>query len=443
MSLTLYVKLAVWAAILAALAPPAFADALKVRFQLADDVFISGELTAWDADGFDGSFGRRLWTELKVDETWRLYQKVMDQQAADQWVNLGRVLLLMSSQKRAATLAEQAFNRALRIDESAESAIEAAREQVAEIERKRRESQQAADAARLHTISPEGRPWTSDPWPLLSDQEQKAALAAMKADAERILKQAGIAATPLETDHFLLYTDVARPEAAPWVIQLERARDALGVLLSAGEPPGRSGGAAPQVWGKVVVLVFKDQDRFRLVEAESFKQLVPQATIAVCHPSGPKAFVCMHKSEDGELLQWEMVHETVHALLHRHRSPRRLPAWANEGLAEYVTGLALRNSSVGAQRRAQGLRFIRDGRDVNAILGLSYADQTWPGPDGVGLAVGGLLVELLLRDQPREFVAWLDAVKTGQEWEPALRKKIGAGRAEFAATASQYYKVND
>ncbi len=65
-----------------------------VRFRLADGVQVSGQMTAWDAGGFDGSFGRRLWTELMADDVWRLYVAVMDQSDASQWVDLGGALLL-------------------------------------------------------------------------------------------------------------------------------------------------------------------------------------------------------------------------------------------------------------------------------------------------------------------------------------------------------------
>ena len=54
-----------------------------VRFRLADGVQVVGNMTSWDAEGFDGSFGRRLWTEITIRDVWRLYVQVMDQSEAE------------------------------------------------------------------------------------------------------------------------------------------------------------------------------------------------------------------------------------------------------------------------------------------------------------------------------------------------------------------------
>ena len=101
----------------------------RVRFQLADGVRVSGSLTSWDAEGFDGSFGRRLWVELTPDDVWRLHVAIMDPADTEHWINLGRVLLIMDGGQQAA---ERAFRRAMRIDpEGATPAIEEARKSAA------------------------------------------------------------------------------------------------------------------------------------------------------------------------------------------------------------------------------------------------------------------------------------------------------------------------
>src|SRR6185503_4129116 len=91
-----YANLAALPVVFLLLALGPLKEPLKVHFQLADGARISGEMTTWDHDSFDGSIGRRLWIDLKPDDAWDLYRRVMDQQSVDQWVNLGRVFLLMS-----------------------------------------------------------------------------------------------------------------------------------------------------------------------------------------------------------------------------------------------------------------------------------------------------------------------------------------------------------
>lgn len=441
-----HANLAGWPIIFLLLALGPLKEPLKVRFQLTDGVRVSGEMTTWDKDGFDGSFGRRLWTQIKADDVWTLHQRVMDQRSIDQWVNLGRVLLLMvHTEKKADELAENAFRRAMKLDASAATAIQQARDEAALAERKRRDSEKAASAAKLTTISPEGDPWPADPWPVLSEAEQKNAVLSMRADAERILEQAGMGLVPVETEHFLLYTDLPRTDAAKWIMQLEKTFEALQRLFQIPDSNGQKGDfrSFRGCWGKVVVLVFGEQDRFRLVEAESFKHLVPQAAVGVCHPQGPKTFINMHHQVDDAMFEWSLIRETVHAYMHRYRTPRRLPAWANEGLGEFVAALMVDDPALVKQRRKNGLEFIRGGGNINAVLDLTYAEQTWPGPQGIGFPVGALLTELMLQEKPKRYIEWVNAVKDGKDWQEALQKEFGTPRAALVETFIQYFKVND
>jgi hypothetical protein len=221
-------------------------------------------------------------------------------------------------------------------------------------------------------------------------------------------------------------------------MKLEKAMEVVDRLL------GGSANGFRGFWGKATVFVFKEQDRFRLVEADAFKHLVPQATVGICHPSGPKVSINLHyKEDDVELFEWTMIREMVHGYMHRFRTPKRLPAWANEGLAEFVTSLALKDSSFADQHRKQGLEFIRNSGNVNALLDLNYAEQTWPGPKGIGAPVGGLLVELIAKDQPKRLVDWIIAVKAGKEWEDAMPSTLGTSRTKLVETFMQFYKVND
>ncbi len=56
-------------------------EPVRVRFRLADGVAVTGSLTRWDADGFDGTFGRRQWFEFKNEYVWHVHRSVMDQES--------------------------------------------------------------------------------------------------------------------------------------------------------------------------------------------------------------------------------------------------------------------------------------------------------------------------------------------------------------------------
>ncbi len=405
-------------------------EPLRVRFRLADGVWVAGDMTAWDGEGIDGSFGRRLWSELLAEDVWKLHALVIDRGDASQWIGAGRALLGVEG---GAPWADRAFRRALAIDPGAGDRIEAARRDAAEAQRRRDEARRAH---RLETRSPEAAAWPADPWPALSDEERAEAVAAMKADAEAILRRAGLPLEPLETPRFLLYSDLERVEAARWALRLDAVEAALGRLLGVGE-------SHTVFFGKAAVFIFAEQDRFRLVEAESFDQLVRLERVGICHPVGPKVFVNLHRVSDADAFADALTRETVHGFMHRYQTPRRLPPWANEGLAAHVSGLVDGESPVVLARRRLGLEYVRRGGDVQAVLGWTYEEGGWPGPGAAGEGVAALLVELMVAQRPVEFVAWVGAVKSGKDWEAALREDYGVPRERLIETFIAYYRVND
>ena len=408
-------------------------EPLQVRFKLADGVQVRGMMTAWDPQGFDGSFGRREWTDLIANDVWTLYRRVMDDQDAGDWSDLGRVLLLVDGGD---ARAEQAFTRALRLDQAVAQRIDAARHEAEEVRRQREELQRAIEAERLNTRSPEAGPWRADPWPVLTEDEQRMARSAISNESQHIARDATLPPNPIETEYFLFYSDMPRLQAAKWALMLDKTYEEISKLVGLRDRRNI-------FWGKAAVFVFKDQDRFRLVEAESFGQLVPLKVTGMCHPVGPKVFISCYRSAEDDELAATLVRETVHGYLHRFGTPNRLPAWANEGLAEYVVGTSVKSDPVADSLRRSALQFIRGGGNVQAVLDLKYADDTWPGPNEIGRAVGFLLIELMIRENRAGFGAWVRAVKRGDDWQEALRENYGVARNRLVGVFVQYYMVND
>jgi len=425
--------LAVWAGIgvFAALGP--LKDPLPVRFRLADGVRVTGTMTAFDAEGFDGSFGRREWVELTADDVWRLQRRVMDDASALAWVNLGRVLLMIDEGDR---WAERAFRQALRHDASIEDEISEARAEAAQRIRLRRQAERVIAAERLKTGSPESEAWRADAWPPLSPQEQDAAVLTMKADARAILQRAGMELEPVETKYFLFYSDMPRAEIAKWARQLDHMYRRLAVIFDLHEQTNI-------FWGKAVIFVFGEQDRFRLVEAEAFGHLTPLSVSGLCHYRGPKTFVSFYRQPDDLQFAATLVHETVHGFMHRYRTPRRLPTWANEGFAEYLAAVVFTGSPVDQNHRRQAVDYVRRGGDVQSILELTYADGSWPGPEAIGYGVGYLMVGLMIQDRPNRFGDWVKAIKAGKAWTTALEEDFGVPRDRLIETFIRFYQVND
>jgi hypothetical protein len=415
---------------------------IRVRFRLADGVQVTGELTAWDDRGIDGSFGRRAWTAIDHRDVWALYLRVADRASSATWVELGRILLVVAiDQPNAERHAERAFARATQAAKEAGTTdavaadIAAAREEAADERAARERAAREREAERLRTTTPEATAWGASPWPPLSDDDQAAAVATMRADAARMLEEAGLQLAPVETDYFLFYSDMPRAQARRWVGELDAMYARL--LEKFDMQKGTN-----VFWGKAVIFVFNDRDRFELVEARAFGQLVPEWAHGMCHPIGPKVFVSFYRQPDDAAFAIVLVHETVHGFMHRFRTPRRLPTWANEGFADYVASILFRGSPVDSERRRQGLRWVRAGGDVNSVLSMEY-DGSWPGPGGIGYSVGYLLVELMIRERPRAFGQWVHAIKDGKEWEKALIEEFGATRDQLVEIFTRFYLVND
>ena len=196
-------------------------------------------------------------------------------------------------------------------------------------------------------------------------------------------------------------------------------------------------------WGKAVVFLTPTDDTFRAVEAAGFKSMTPKGVVGLCHQMGPMVFVNMFWSNDQNMFDSTLIHETVHGIMHRYYSAQRLPAWADEGLSEYIASVSFGSSPVEKGRMPQALSYIRAGRSVADVMRLNYGDGSWPGPDAIGYAVGYASVKLMVRQQPEAFGRWIRAVKGGKPWEQAMREDFGHPVELFAPTIEQWYRNRD
>lgn len=407
---------------------------IRARFTLTDGAIVTGDVTEWDQNEIAGTFGRRAWSDLVAEDIWRLYRALMDDGDADQWVNLGRLLLIAEGGQ---DNAERAFTRALRLDPDAQPAIDEVRQRAAETLRQRQQRQQRIEQQKLNTDNPESRLYTTERWPVPSAAQQAQHVEAMKQAGSAIVERAGIDATFVETDRFLFYSEMEMSEALRWARLLDRCYEAL--ADATGVNP-----ATNIFHGKAIVFAFDDYDRFRVTEADTFNHLSPRSVSGLMHPDGPQVFINMHRSDDDVAFGELLCRLATYAFLHRLHAPRRLPAWANEGLALQVTREAFDLSTVEQTRRPFALKFVREHPgDVPRLLTLEYGDEHWPGPEKVGPAVGYLLVEMLLREDRQAFSRWAAAVKTGADWPEALSDAYGTPATTIVERFVRWYRVNN
>jgi hypothetical protein len=353
----------------------------------------------------------------------------MEQTDACQWVDLGGLLLAIPDGE---SWAQRAFHRAVRLDQSTVLRIEAVRARAIEEQARRDDLDRTAREHRLHTRTPESRDWSAEAWPVMGQVERDAALAQMKSDGTQILRLGGLQMAPLETDHFLVYADLPAIKVARLANRLESVYSIMDDLFGADLNGNR-------FWGKAVVLYFADSDRFRLVEAESFDQLVDRDVLGICQPVGAKVFINLTGDVASDAFSAALGRAVTHGFMHRFRSPRRLPVWANQGLAEYVASRTAPGAAGAERRRSEALASIRDGGDLAAVFNAGWSDP-WP---PVGAATGGLMTTLMINQHAERYRRWVIAVKQGTDWQEALAETYGVALAPLVDTFTQYYRVND
>lgn len=420
---------------------------VRVRFQLADGARVDGDITQWDDTGITGTFGSRLWSEIVAEDVWRLYRALMDTQNVVQWVKLGGTLLTIDEGEK---FAERAFATAQNLNEDdARPLIDIARADAQQILEERREQQQKIEAQKLNTGNPEAAEYTRDPWPSLSDTENDAITTELKSQVNGLFERAGIDPTVIQTDRFLFYSQMQREDAIKWARVLDRMYETLaGALL----PDLRDPSANNIFAGKAVVICFSDYDRFQLTEAELFNHLSPRSVHGLMHPIDAKVYINIWRDPDNVAFGELLCRLTTHAFLHRCKAPRRLPYWANEGLALWATDRVIETSTVQPIHRARALQFIRSGGDVRAALSFTYADaenSEKPRPAvaqnaaDIAADVGYLLVEMLLRENPAAFQQWIADAKTGKDWPDALAEAYKTPINTIIDRFAQWYRVNN
>jgi len=410
---------------------------IEVKTKTASGHAVKGKVERWDAETFAGTFGTRRWDEFAAPELNRVFRMLMDEKSAVQWITLGERLLEQSNGEK---MAETAFGRAKRLDKASAPEIDAARGRAAE--RRRMLAEQ-----RLQDILPDGD-LGSKPWPIMSDEEQKEAVAEMKKDAERMMRDAGTRLSLVETKYFLLYSELSAQETSRWAGQLDGMYEMVMQLFQV--EPGIN-----LFWGKAVVFIFPNRERFRLVQASAFGSRVPDGVVGLCNIKGPKVFVNSYRDSDELQFTAVLLHETTHGIMHRYLTPAKLPEWANEGFAERIAHMAMQRvnlrSPVDKSRRGQGVNYIRNRGDLALVMRMNYQDGSWPGENAIGYAVGYVLCNFMLDVVPRvapkrgkdRFKDWVIAVKGGKPWEKALAEDFGFPVETIAAEAVKWYRTND
>jgi hypothetical protein len=260
-------------------------------------------------------------------------------------------------------------------------------------------------------------------WPELTDAEEKAALAAHKEFLERVASRfAPLTMQTRETRYFLLLSALPPQHTAMVASHLDAAHAQLCKAF------GIKNG--DKVWrGKCPVVVFLRPDYFAEFEREFFQRtdIPPQVQGLAHQDSRGDVVVSCYCGADPAYFAGVLVHEMTHGFTHRYKSPERLPAWLDEGIADWSAMAAVPVNKAARGRVRDAVLMARKTRSLGGdfftsprISGLQY-----------GIAAG--MVDFMLRSNPKAFGTMIDGIKSGEAWEDALKQSYGVTPPELAA----------
>lgn len=279
--------------------------------------------------------------------------------------------------------------------------------------REREEQEREASLARMHEHGVE-------PWPVLTAAEHAAEVENLKAYVDQVR-----AVFPdlqvAETHEFIVASDIPPAELGPFLVSLDTMHDLLCDLygIPRGEP----------VWkGKCLVIAFRDLAAFKAFEGRFMNTQVPERTHGLCHQSSDgRVVMACHRGSAADAFAHMLVHETSHGFNHRWISPRRLPNWLNEGLAEWVGTQVVPRSRQVPLKEAEARAFMQS----TGSLGPAFFTAEHIQPVQYGIA--SQLVRFLVSRDRRRFADFVRGIKEGLSAEESLEAAFDASLADLVA----------
>lgn len=216
-----------------------------------------------------------------------------------------------------------------------------------------------------------------------------------------------------ETNYYLILSDMPSAQLAPYIRQLDQMCDTLGQAF--GFPPGHN------VWrGKAIFIIFMKESDFVVFESVFMQYTVDLvSTQGLCHhTSDGNVVVSACRGNNPEHFGALLVHETAHGYMHRYKSTVFIPSWLNEGIADWIAGIAVPSCKTTVLRQKDAVaKLQREG-----ALGQEYysADRIEPWQYGVASSMVHLLAQ-----RPELFKLFFNGIKEGLTWQDSLMRSYG------------------
>ncbi|HEY0982141.1 hypothetical protein [Schlesneria sp.] len=212
-----------------------------------------------------------------------------------------------------------------------------------------------------------------------------------------------------ETEFYLFFTDLPAEQIAGYLNNLDTMYRQL--CLAFGILPDKN------IWkGKCPVLAFANAEMYHHFEATVMKNPKSEGTQGLHHGSyDGSVVIVIWIGKDPAYFAATLVHETAHGFVHRMRSNVHIVPWLNEGIAEWIAGVAVPGTPAVARRQSDGIAFLR----MNRTMGGFFQKVDGLTPTDYGIASS--LTEFMLQTDANLYRAFLTAIKDGYPLDEALK----------------------
>lgn len=270
-------------------------------------------------------------------------------------------------------------------------------------------------------------------WGDLSPELMASSVEELKREAEQVQEKMGVKLRLYEDENFLVYTDLASKEAKNWTGLLDDMYDRL--IETFDLPEGKN-----IFRGKCLIYIFRGEaDYYHYCQVGLKFNAV--GTAGVCQSRGNGyAVVAFYRQPNTLDFAHVLVHEAVHAFVHRYRSHPHIVSWVNEGLAEHIAHKLVQNRGFGHSNFASDQHDARRWlRYFGSMRGMFHAQPI----DGWQYPVAGQLCGFMIAQSPKRYKAFIDAMKDGKTWHAALVEDYGITHENLAEAFGRSIDVRD
>lgn len=223
-----------------------------------------------------------------------------------------------------------------------------------------------------------------------------------------------------ETQYFLVLSDMPPAHVVPYVRQLDKMNEALG--QSFGFAPGHN------VWlGKAVILLFEKQSDFVVFESVIMTNSAPSGVQGLCHQfSNGRVVVACYRGDSPEFLGAVLVHETAHGYMHRYKSTTHIPVWLNEGIADWIAGVAVPTTPEVRRRQQEAAANLRMTGSFEKKFFEASTMERWQ------YGAASAIVQQMIQANPQLFQLFFNGIKEGLTWQDSLLRSYGMTPEELA-----------